>query len=371
MIICFEGTPGSGKTYDAVKKIIDNLKCGRVVYTNIDGLAESVCKEHIKVLTNLDDYELSLKLIFLTPVDVQNFWTIAKQGSLIVIDEVHKFFSNRDWQSKANKEFSNWASTHRHYGYDVVLITQNIDKIDSHTRTLVEWTYRYKKINFFGSAIKNKYICYAYSGCDSDKNYLSKSIKTYNKRIFACYSSYVTNDIKELGFMAHANILKHPIFYAIPVVLIVFLIFFFKSGFSKGYIIPGSEKILSKSSVVSLGSKDAFAQVVNVDKGFDVVDKKDKGIEHYLSVVENKSKESQGMTVSSDLTVEDKKIYKILGYVLVPKIDSEIPNDVDSYNSYFLYEDYKGIVKKIKAFNLDSICKCNSIASIVPGTYEF
>ncbi len=364
MIICFEGTPGSGKTYDSVKKIIDNLKIGRTVYTNVDGLTESKCKEHIKLLTKLDDYDLSRKLIFLSPAEVQNFWVKAKHGSLIVIDEVHKFFSNREWQSKSNKEFGNWASTHRHFGYDVVLITQNIEKIDSHVRTLVEWTYRYKKINFFGSAIKNRYVCYAYSGCDSDKNYLQKDIKSYNKRIFACYSSYVSQDVKELGFMTHANVLKHPVFYAIPVMIVIFLVFFMKSGFSKGYIIPGSEKVMSMSSKVPLGVDNVVAGGI---KGQIVVEeKKSKDVKDYLSIVEAKSKGNTEGVVELNKTV-----YKILGYVSVPKIDSEIPNDVDSNNSYFLYEDYKGIVKKIKAFNLDSICKCNSIASIVPGTYEF
>ena len=36
MIVGFVGTPGSGKSYDAVKKILFNLKKGRHVYTNID-----------------------------------------------------------------------------------------------------------------------------------------------------------------------------------------------------------------------------------------------------------------------------------------------------------------------------------------------
>ena len=48
-----------------------------------------------------------------------------------------------------------------------------------------------------------------------------------------------------------------------------------------------------------------------------------------------------------------------------------IPKDYDSNNSYFLFEDIEGKIKKIKAFDFDVICKCNSLGSIRAGVYEF
>ncbi|MBI4690417.1 MAG: hypothetical protein HY754_09160 [Nitrospirae bacterium] len=70
--------------------------------------------------------------------------------------------------------------------------------------------------------------------------HLSKHIRTYDPRIFMCYDSYISRDIKELKVMTHSNIFKHPVFYAIPVMIVVFIIMFMKSGFSRGEIIPGS-----------------------------------------------------------------------------------------------------------------------------------
>lgn len=241
MIICYEGTPGSGKSYDAVKKIIDNLVRGRKVYTNIDGMGDSAKREYIVKVTGLDDLTVSLNLKYWDRMDpcIPHFWDFIEEGSLIVLDEAQNYFSNRDWQSEKNKGFCKWASTHRHFGFDVVLITQDIERIDAAVRALVEWTYRYRKVNFFGAAVKNKYIVYAYAGESSGK-YLSKHIRTYDHRIFFCYESYVSKDIKELKVMTHSNVLKHPIFYAIPVMVIIFVFFFMKSGFSKGEIIPGS-----------------------------------------------------------------------------------------------------------------------------------
>ena len=58
MIIGFAGTPGSGKTYEAVKKITDNLQWGRVVYTNIDGMSDPECLEMIKSYCGLSDLAL-------------------------------------------------------------------------------------------------------------------------------------------------------------------------------------------------------------------------------------------------------------------------------------------------------------------------
>lgn len=242
MIICFEGRPGSGKSYEAVRKIIDNLRLGRTVYTNIDGFDDPVKRESIKSYCGLDDYELETRLIYLPYHLLHEFWDHVKTGSLIVIDEAHKYFSNRDWQKSSNQEFANWASTHRHYGYDVLLLTQNIGKIDAHVRGLVEWTYRYTKLNMFGSVVQHKYKRESYLGDDITSQPLDRSYYTYDSRIFACYKSFVSQDIKELGIMKHVNILRHPVFFLIPLAFIVSLFFISKSSLFTGDLFGTKKK---------------------------------------------------------------------------------------------------------------------------------
>lgn len=242
MIIAFTGTPGSGKTYDAVRKIIENLKMGRVVFTNIDGMNSPECLEMIKMVTGLSDHGLACKLYFFEQDQVEEFWFHVIPGALIVIDEVQNVFNSREWQSKKNVAFNAWASVHRHHGYDVVLITQSVMRIDTAVRALIEWTYVYRKINFFGSLVQKKYLCYAYGGEDTSGRSLSKNARTYHNIIFLCYKSYVASDVKELGIMKHANVLKHPIFYAIPIVFSIFLYLLFNSGIIRGDLF-GSEKL--------------------------------------------------------------------------------------------------------------------------------
>jgi len=246
MIIGFAGTPGSGKTYEAVKKILDNLQWGRVVYTNIDGIIDPSCQEMIKTTCGLSDLALKKQLHYLEESQVPEFWMHVEPGSLIVLDEVQKVFSSREWQTAKNNMFASWASTHRHQGFDLVLISQAVERIDSAVRALYEWTYVFRKMNFFGSAVQKKYICYAYGGDDTGSDPLKKTVRTYDQAVFACYKSYVTKDVKELGVMQHVNVLKHPVFFAISVVLAFTLYMLFsKSSFATGDLF-GTDKVMKQ-----------------------------------------------------------------------------------------------------------------------------
>lgn len=271
MITAFTGTPGSGKSYDAVCKILDNLRKGRVVYTNIRGMDSPECLEMIKMVTGLSDYGLAKHLRFLEAAQVNEFWLHVEPGAMIVLDEVQNNFNARDWQSQKNVQFNAWASTHRHHGYDVILITQNIQRLDTAVRSLVEWTYIYRKMNFFGSLVTKKYLCHAYGGEDTAGPPLAKSYHTYDPQIFLCYQSYVSKDIKELGVMSHVNIFKHPVFYAIPVVFGYFLYMLFNSGMIRGDLF-GTEEVAAqaeakakqgvpgKSSAQSVPARPAYSE---------------------------------------------------------------------------------------------------------------
>lgn len=246
-IIGFCGTPGSGKTYEAVQKILDNLSRGRVVYTNIDGMQGDLCKEMIKGVTGLSDLALEIQLKELDHEQIFDFWNHVQPKSLIVLDEVQNFFGSREWQSEKNQIFGRWASVHRHHGFEVVIITQNIERIDAAVRSLCEWTYVFRKVNFFGNLVQQSYMCYGYGGDEARGKPLTTQKRSYDKNVFLCYKSYVADDIKEQGIMKHVNVLKHPVFYAIPVVLCFTLyMVFFKSSFADGDIF-GAQKAITQA----------------------------------------------------------------------------------------------------------------------------
>ncbi len=260
MILAFVGTPGSGKTYEAVQRILENLMKGRVIYTNIEGIFDPACQEMQKMLTGLGDYGLAR---LLKPIDndqIHEFWEHVEPNAYIVLDEIHKHFSNREWQSKQNKQFGFWASTHRHYGYDVLLITQSMERVDAAIRPLLEWTYVFKKINYFGSWINNSYTCYAYTCDDINAKPVQQDNRSYNKKIFLCYKSYVSKDTKELGIMSHANALNHPVFYAIPIIFaIVLYLAFGKSSLATGDLF-GSKRAIHYQDQKKTKNKSYLAE---------------------------------------------------------------------------------------------------------------
>ena len=233
-ITAFVGTPGSGKSYDAVAKIVDNLRMGRRIYTNIRGMNDFNCLQQIQMLTGLSDSHLLCYLNFLTDEEAKCFWDHVAPGSMIVLDEVQNIFNARDWAKKENGLFNAWASTHRHMGFDLLLITQSMQRLDTAVRSLVQFVYLYRKLDFFGKLFTKKYLVYAYADQEVTGPPLSKAVRTYDKRIFFCYQSYMFKDMKEQGIMKHVNVLNHPIFYAIPIVFGYFIYMAFQSGMLRG-----------------------------------------------------------------------------------------------------------------------------------------
>lgn len=235
MLFCHEGNPGSGKSYDIQVRIVDQLAAGRKVYTNIDGHDDQNCRQAIAELSGLTRRQLDEKLIFLTDDQVGKFWEIAEPGSFIVIDEIHKWFNSRDWSGERNRAFADWCSTHRHQGYDLCMITQRINKVDRQASSMVEWRYFYRRLNFFGSLFKNGYLIYVYSG-DDPKPIKQPTKCTYDVRYFKCYHSYKGNVI-EKKVVKNVNLLRHPIFYALALCVVLVGYFFSKSSFRHGDIL--------------------------------------------------------------------------------------------------------------------------------------
>lgn len=285
-ITAFVGTPGSGKTYEAVFSILQNLKTGRHVFTNIDGMESSTCRRFCALYCGVHETFIDTHLHWLSKKEAIEFWKHITDGSLVVIDEVHKLFSNRDWSTKSNKEFANWCSTHRHTGNEVLLITQGIEKVEPHAKSLIEWSYVFRKVNFLGSLVTARYMKHVYYSDDIKGRPLSKKVCEYQNDVFPCYKSYVASDIKEKGFIKAANILRHPVFYSIPLLFFMFIyMFFFKSSVMSGDVFGAkasqaagmkiiNEKKKSENKMVSLSNSSN-----NIIKEVNTVEKKEDDIE--------------------------------------------------------------------------------------------
>ncbi len=272
MITAKEGRPGSGKTHDAVKNdLIPALLLGRRVYSNIDGLQTSEAQLAWREVFGVTDEQIA-GFRCLDNSEVLYFWDIVEPGSLIILDEVQRHFDSKEFMTESNKQFGKWASTHRHFGFDVVLISQKIGRIEKSVRDLIDFTYVFTKVRSLGSAAKKYYKCEFYSGPEIE-GYppLKTELRKYDRKIFPCYESYVNKVGEKFDIDKGFNVFKHPIFYAIPVTFCLFLYFAYQSSLAGegiyGMIQAGVNGELPSVSAVSplLDQPVAGSSVESVD----------------------------------------------------------------------------------------------------------
>lgn len=108
------GLPGSGKTLRTITKVKERAESeGRAVYYH--GIPE-------------------LKLPWI-PLDEPAKWFDVPDGSIVVIDECQGTFPLRGSSSAVPLKCSKFE-THRHYGLDIYLLTQDQGLLDAHVRKL-------------------------------------------------------------------------------------------------------------------------------------------------------------------------------------------------------------------------------------------
>ncbi|WP_274884805.1 zonular occludens toxin domain-containing protein [Vibrio harveyi] len=156
MIYAISGRPGGGKTYEAVAyHIIPAIKDGRKVITNITLNIDWFVKifgvevrELIKIVDGrLTDFG-STSRPFSQIEDYSDEWRNENgQGPLYVVDEAHMSLPSRGLPAPILE----WYSIHRHYGVDIILLTQNLRKLHRDIKDMVEVTYRCTKNTAMGS----------------------------------------------------------------------------------------------------------------------------------------------------------------------------------------------------------------------------
>ena len=126
------GKLGSGKTLISVGRIFDYLKDGRPVATNLDlHLDKYLRPTSKKTVVRIPDKPLAEDLLGL---GYGNITTDEEKNGLIVLDELGSWLNTRSWQDKTRKPLLDWFIHARKYGWDLMLIVQDISMLDSQLR---------------------------------------------------------------------------------------------------------------------------------------------------------------------------------------------------------------------------------------------
>lgn len=200
MIHGLSGKPGGGKSYEAIVSHIIPIvtKDKRKVVTNIPinidhfcAVYGEYCRDLIEVIDGQfhnygGERPFSKKEHYLQYEDWHNE---KNQKVYFFIDECHLALGKGS-TDKALREF---YSMHRHYGFDIMLITQNFRKVDTDIKDMVVNHYRAIKKAMMGE--DNKYILKVHDGASSSNaSVVAVHSRVYEKKYFAFYQSHTKSD---------------------------------------------------------------------------------------------------------------------------------------------------------------------------------
>ena len=246
MIYLITGTPGTGKTSMVVEWILNNheglfkmetddgLEIDRPLYfCHIDGLDANKFKAH-----KLTEQELQSK-----PLN-----ELVPQGSVIIVDECDYTYPVRS----ASREVPPYVKTLkelRHEGFTLILMTQHPAMIDKYVRQLVG-----KHIHLERKQIGTKR--YEWYQCEENLNGNKNGGTSYkpSKEAFKYYKSAS----KHIEFKKKL----HWIFYALPVLIVLFVYQVYRSYVAvTGGVKPSAEKTLETPAVAASAASEPLTEL--------------------------------------------------------------------------------------------------------------
>lgn len=152
MITLYSGTPGSGKSWHAVERVITLLSRGRYVIANfpIKFTEKQIKKGMDKLFYYYPNEKITIDTLIEFAID-NGFIEKGKESQcLVVIDEAGGRFNCRDFKDSQRKEWIDFFSQHRKLAYDFIMVAQNDRMLDRQIRGYLEYEKKHRKINNFG-----------------------------------------------------------------------------------------------------------------------------------------------------------------------------------------------------------------------------
>ena len=189
MIELYEGVPGSGKSYHAIcEKFLPWVRQGRRLYIAVDG----IYLDRLSLFTGIELSALEQQItIWKDSVEVLQAFPHVEPGSAVIIDEAQTVFRS---MQKVEPGLLRWLETHRHYGVDILLMSQDFRQMSQGVTRLIEATVKFRKLAFVGLAKKYQGKV---RGNPEDNEVIRAFVGTYSPAIYAYYSSYASAAIRE------------------------------------------------------------------------------------------------------------------------------------------------------------------------------
>lgn len=233
MINCYTGRPGNGKSYHACFDVYSALRSGVNVLSNIN-IDESKVKPNW-IRSKLHKPMGHFIYVPTAVMECPNFckapdkcsfgdclrgfslnfhdWSKdnkTKEGqTLIVIDEcqVDGLLNCRTWNNPTRRDWNEFFQLHRHYGFDIILVTQSLPNIDKQTQKLVQMEVEHRKFSNFNGLCKliSRFFMKEFFVCVKRDLSLKRtptrarmgfSVMVSKAFIYKLYNSYLVEDIR-------------------------------------------------------------------------------------------------------------------------------------------------------------------------------
>lgn len=148
MIFLYTGTPGSGKSYHAAEVVDRALRRKLPVIANFEVNLNP--KKHKGEFIYIDTLDMTPDF-FMSYAEEHFIPGRDEHQGIIIIDEAQIPFNSREGLNRNRMKWISFFSKHRHYFYDIILITQHDRMIDRQIRSLVETEYKHRKLTNFGA----------------------------------------------------------------------------------------------------------------------------------------------------------------------------------------------------------------------------
>ena len=271
-IYSLEGTPGSGKTLYCVQKIIpDFLKIKdsqgnlvpRHIFTNIEGLRpEILCSlagipyesiaDYFHVLgrcvdENGHEYEDKnlVRYWYYQQETIEWVETVNSNksrelvpnpekaklipiGSLVIIDEIQNYYSNRDFATIYSKSCIDYITKNRHYGWTLWWMSQSVEAVDVTFRRNTQYVYFLERKEIYGSANSSSVKQYEGWLVGDKVNTPPFAVQTFkfDKRYFNAYQSYVQGVTEEKRYKTNI-FLQNKFFLALVIGFLICAVYIF------------------------------------------------------------------------------------------------------------------------------------------------
>jgi len=151
-ISLYSGTPGSGKSYNAISQIIWALRLGKMVVANfpMQFNKKELKRGFDKRFYYMPNEKITVESLVVFAIEHGMIEAKKESQCLVVIDEAGGRFNCRESLKSDRAEWIDFFSQYRKIGYYFILVAQNDRMIDRQIRGFVEYEIVHRKINRFG-----------------------------------------------------------------------------------------------------------------------------------------------------------------------------------------------------------------------------